>query len=214
MKKIKIILCIMMLATLVACSGEKAELEDASGNKGTNVNTEISMGEWNDNVYKNNFLGLEFTLPEGWTYASNEEIAEIMGLGADIAFNNDEDMAELVNLTSIYYVFATDPNSGNSVSVFTEKPLADVTMDYYMEQVKTQLEAVTEINYEIGEAATTVLDGREFSTLEVTAPDYGFTQKYYMYKMDEYFMGIIVTASQEEDITDTIMENFTYSEGK
>jgi hypothetical protein len=30
--------------------------------------TEFSMGEWNDNVYTNDFLGLKFNLPEGWEY--------------------------------------------------------------------------------------------------------------------------------------------------
>lgn len=206
MKKLKILLAVIMLFSLVACGEVKNPSGDNSGE--VNHKTEISMGEWKDNVYTNEFLDMKFNLPEGWNYSSDEEIAQLMNLGSEAAFGDKEFIAEVTKLTSVYYLFASDPNTGSSVSLFTEKPIVDVTMDYYLSQVKSQLEAVTEIDYEIGETATETLAGKEYTTLQVTASEYNMIQKYYLRKMDRYFVGMIVTTTQGEDSISTIMSHF------
>ena len=204
MKKIKILLVAMMLFSLVACGKAKNPSENVinSGNK-----AEFSMGEWKNNVYTNEFLNMKFNLPEGWNYASDEEIVQLMNLGSDILSGDKKYTDEVAKLTSAYYFFASDPNSGSSVSLFTEKPMIGVTMDYYLSQVKSQLEAVTEIKYEIGENSKQTIAGKEYTTLRVTAPEYEMIQKYYLRQMDDYFIGMIVT-TQDETTIDQIISHF------
>ncbi len=162
--------------------------------------TNFSMGSWDENVYTNEFLNVKLTLPEGWEYSSDEEIANMMSVSTEAAFGDKEFLAEVAKLTSVYYVVATDPNTGNNLSIISEKPLVDVTLDYYMENLKTQLSAVDSIRYEMGETAKTTLGTVEYDTLVVTAPDYGMTQKYYVHKEGKYFVGIIITAKSADEV--------------
>ena len=87
--KISIILIIAsILILLTGCGKEKEETPKTTPNENVNVENnveeqknnsteEFSMGEWNNGVYENKFLGLKFKLPAGWTYSSDEEIAKI-----------------------------------------------------------------------------------------------------------------------------------------
>ena len=171
---------------------------------------EFSMGEWNNNVYANDFLGLKFNLPQGWTYSSDEEIAEMMNLGAEFLNDDLKAAAEVAKLTSAYYMVANDPNTGNSVSIMSEKPAIDVTTEFYLNQFKTQLASVESINYEIGETSKEKVAGREYDTVLVTTSMYGveLRQKYYVYKMDKYFIGIIATSFTGEDSIKDMMKSF------
>ena len=66
---------------------KKVENNSVTNDQQEEQKVEISMGNWNNNVYTNDFLGLKFNLPEGWTYSSDEEIAEMMNLGIEEARN-------------------------------------------------------------------------------------------------------------------------------
>ena len=63
-----LLLAALMVVTLVAC------------NLG---GPELSRGEIDGNVYKNEFLGIEFTKPASWRYYSDEEIASTMNIAVD-----------------------------------------------------------------------------------------------------------------------------------
>ena len=53
----------VMALTMVACS-----------NDGGSETKEFSLGEWKETVYENTFLNMKYTLPEGWSSLSKEEI--------------------------------------------------------------------------------------------------------------------------------------------
>lgn len=174
------------------------------------ASTEFSMGKWNDSVYTNDFLRLKFNLPEGWIYSSDEEIAEMMNIGLELLNDDQKVAAEIAKLTSVYYMVASNPNTGDSVTILSEKPIIEVTAEYYINQLKTQLVAVESISYEIGETSKEKVGDNEYNTLLVTGTMSGIevAQKYYVYKMDKYFVCMIVTSTSGEDTINEIAKNF------
>lgn len=215
LKGISIILIIAStLILLTGCGKEKEETPKTTSNENVNVENnveeqknnsteEFSMGEWNNGVYENKFLGLKFKLPEGWTYSSDEEIAKIMNIGKELLNDDQKAAAEIANLTSVYYIMANNPNTGDNISITTEKPLMEVTTEYYLNELKSQLSSVESIKYEVGEVTKETVANTEFDVLTATGKSNGieFTQKYYVRKMDKYFVDILVTdISGKEDI--------------
>ena len=216
-----IILVASMLFLLVGCGGkditttneaEKNESKDitTTNEEEKNESKEFSMGEWKNNVYTNDFLGLKFNLPEGWSYSSDEEIAKMMDLGVDLLNDEQKMESEVAKLTSVYYMVANDPNTGNSVVLLSEKPLIDLTVDSYLNQLKNQLTSVDSINYEMGEEGKETIANKEFATLTATATmnNVKMIQKYYVYKLDKYFVSIIATSTTQDTGINEIIRNF------
>lgn len=215
LKGISIILIIASTVILLTgCGKEKEETPKTTPNEEVNVENnveeqkdnsteEFSMGKWNNGVYENKFLGLKFKLPDGWTYSSDEEIAKTMNVGKELLNDDQKAAAEIANLTSVYYIMANNPNTGDNISIMTEKPLMEATTEYYLSQLKSQLSSVESIKYEFGEVTKEKVANMEFDVLTATAKMNGIklTQKYYIHKMDKYFLDIIVTdISGKEDI--------------
>lgn len=213
-KAIKIALMILLVASMVFAltgCGEEKENSAVDNNTATEEQkAEFSMGEWKGNTYSNEFLGLKFNLPQGWAYSSDEEIAQMMNVGAELLNDDQKIAAELAKLTSVYYMVANNPNTGDSVSILSEKPMMDVTAEYYLDQLKTQLAAVESMNYEIGDTSKEKVSGKEFETLTVTASMSGIevAQKYYVCKMDEYFVCIIATSTSGETGINDMIKSF------
>lgn len=209
-----IVLTASMLFVLSGC-GNKEEEKATNDNEKTNIEqenktVEFSMGSWSDNVYSNDFLGLKFKLPNGWKYSSDEEIAEMMNLGTELLNDEQKAAAEISKLNNAYYMVANDPNTGDNISIISEKPAMEVTTEFYINQLKTQLQNVNTINYEIGETSKETVAGKECDTLTVDASMSGvkMTQRYYIYKVDKYVVCIISTSTSGEQKINDIMKNF------
>lgn len=209
-----IVLTASMLFVLSGC-GNKEEEKATNDNEKTNIEqenktVEFSMGSWSDNVYSNDFLGLKFKLPNGWKYSSDEEIAEMMSLGTELLNDEQKAAAEISKLNNAYYMVANDPNTGDNISIISEKPAMEVTTEFYINQLKTQLQNVNTINYEIGETSKETVAGKECDTLTVDASMSGvkMTQRYYIYKVDKYVVCIISTSTSGEQKINEIMKNF------
>lgn len=209
-----IVLTASMLFVLSGC-GNKEEEKTTNDNEKMNVEqenktVEFSMGSWSDNVYSNDFLGLKFKLPNGWKYSSDEEIAEMMNLGTELLNDEQKAAAEISKLNNAYYMVANDPNTGDNISIISEKPAMEVTTEFYINQLKTQLQNVNTINYEIGETSKETVAGKECDTLTVDASMSGvkMTQRYYIYKVDKYVVCIISTSTSGEEKINDMMKNF------
>ena len=213
-KTIKALLILLLIASmlfvLTGCgdkeTAEKEDKEEAVEQKQeTNVEQEekapeFSMGEWNNKVYTNDFLGLKYNLPEGWTYSSEAEIAQMMSVGAELLNDDQKAAAEIAKLTSVYYMVAQDSNTGNNVNIFSEKQLADITIEEYINALETQLLAVQSMNYKVEGTSKEKIGNIEADTLtlSVTASGIEIMQKYYIYKIDKYMIGIIATSLNGE----------------
>lgn len=199
-----VLLAMVMLFSLTGC-GKK---EDSK--QGEEQKTEFSIGEWKDNVYTNDFLGLKFNLPEGWTYSSKEEIADMMNLGYEILNDDQKAAVEVSKLNSAYYMVANDPDTANNIAIMSEKVTLDVTTEYYINQLKTQLSSVSSIKYQIDGVSKEKVGNIECDTLTASATMYGVkvSQKYYVYKIDKYFVAIIATSRTGETGINEMMQNF------
>lgn len=212
LKNLLIIVLVLGMIVLLAGCGKENITDGAQKQTNDNVEeqkkSEISMGKWEANTYVNNFIGVKFKLPEGWNYSSEEEIVQMMNIGKELLNDEQKLMSELSELNSIYYMVASDPTTANSVTIIGEKTLIDISMEYYMNQLKQQLLAVEAINYEAGEVTTEVVAGKEYTTLQLTVPAYEMIQKYYVTKQDNYFTAIIVTATTGEAAINEMMSHF------
>lgn len=217
-RAIFIVISVCMLITLVGCgkkeektsiSNEKVGVQEAVEKEETKA--EFSMGEWKENTYENSFLGVKFELPTGWERLDDEQIAEMMNLGDTIVSNDlNTDIEEIKNLNSAYYMVANDPETGNNITIMSEKPILNVTTEKYIESLKTGLEQVTTIKYTIGESSKETVAGKTYDTLTATATVNGVSlvQKYYVRKVDNYVLAIIATSVTGENGINSMMKSF------
>lgn len=221
LKGISIILIIASaLILLTGCGKEKEETSKTTPNENVNVKNNVEeqknnstekfpKGEWNNGVYENKFLGLKFKLPDGWKYSSDEEIAKNLNNGLEL-LNEDqrEKVEEALETKGVFYLQANDLTTNNNVQGFTEKVPTGISEEAYLEQVSKQLSALENVNYNIGEIAKEKVTNKEYTTLQVEVPEYNVLQKYFIYKKDNYIVGIIVTSITGKTAISEIIENF------
>ena len=213
LKYTAIIVCLVLVALVLTGCGT----EDIKNKVETIINEEkeaaeeekvFERGKWEDNVYKNEFANITFKLPEGWTYSSDEEIAEMMNIGVEALNDNQQAMSKLAEQTSVYDMVSNDPNTGASVMVMFEKPLMKVSTDFYIDKLKTGLEEVDSIDYTIGDVTTESIAGEEYTVLTTTVPAYNMVQKYYIKTEGNYFIDVLVTYIESLTEPSSIMNNF------
>lgn len=187
---IPIIIVIAVLCT--RCAKKDNEVKEENAQKIATV----SMGEWNGNQYKNDFIKLKFTLPNNWKKYSDEELAKIMNIEEGSLRGGAKEIAELAEKQPVYIMVANDPSTGAKVMIMMEKVTSEINADYYIDTLKQQLEAEQTMNNEVGKAYTEKISGEEYKALEVSMLDYGMKQIYYIRKKDEYIVNIIINISQ------------------
>lgn len=186
---------------------ENSANETEQGNKAEEK--KLSRGKWENNVYTNEYANLKFTLPEGWTYSSDEEIENLTGVGASMLNEDQQEAFAEAKVDSLYDMIATDTASSSNIMVLFEKTDVSVTAALYLKSVKEGLEAVQAMNYEFNEPTSkATVAGVEYDTLTSTVPEYGITQKYYVLRKGDYFLSIIVTNVNNALDMETVMNSF------
>lgn len=85
-KFVAMLLALCMVFCLCACGGEKQ--------------AEVKTGTVNGYTYENAFLGIGCELDENWTYATQDELAQMIGQTAEIF---DDDYAEKLKNADMFY---------------------------------------------------------------------------------------------------------------
>ncbi len=198
----KTVLLLMLFVSAVAFA--------AAGGEPAAAPSDFSIGEWNGNVYSNDFLGISYKLPDGWIKYSDEEIAAVMNLSLEMLNDNQKALADLAKLTVVFHMIVKNPETGENISVLTEKVHLDVTSIYYLENLKAQLSALTAINYTIGELSKETIGGREYDVLTATASvsDKTLTLKYYCCKLGKYFLSIVASSMNGEKAAGNLIKAF------
>jgi len=212
-KTLKVLLVLAMLCavtlTLVGCGNEENTNKDNTVNNNQNnedkeQTVEISRGEWQDNKYVNEFAGIEFNLPEGWEKYSDEEIAQLMNIGVEALNEDQQKLAELAEQSGVYGMVVNNPSTAANVMVMIEKPVLKVTPEYYLSSVKQQLEAVTTMDYQVGETYTTKIANEDYYALDAEVTGYPISQHYFIKEVDDCFVAIIVTTTAEGQLEEIV----------
>lgn len=99
-------------------------------------------GTVENGVYESEYLGIKYTLPEGFTFASEGELRRIMGIGEAVT-GYDIDFDELQEC----YEFLASDELGNNIQLITYKTGEILTLE---EALSASLTGVKEIYEELG----------------------------------------------------------------
>lgn len=175
-------------------------------------------GEWKDDVYTNRYLNLKFTLPEGWTASSDEEMLELMNLGSELMENKAGLTSELLKVKVVYNMMAADSTTGSNIIVSMENLAltiggTGIDEEAYAEAVASQLQAVDNFDYTIGERSQVEIAGGTFLKAPVTMNADGVTleQAYYLRRIGEY-MAILMVTDTDNTGVDTLVSYFSAAE--
>jgi hypothetical protein len=123
---------------------EEPEEEEPEEEEPEVLATGITRGIWNDNVWTSEYLGITVTLEDNWLYATDEEIAALMGIGSDaLAAQGLELDFELATLATFHDMLASNTATGASIQVLIERlffPHNRMTAEQYIEAAAETLE--------------------------------------------------------------------------
>ena len=166
-------------------------------------NGSFSRGVISGGAYSSKYLGLRFTPPEDWVYASDEELAELMGasfeiIGEDIYGDETELAKEFAKQAVIYDMVAAAPDGGN-VQIMLENLSKSVggtslTAEGYADIVCTQLDAITEYQYTYSDVYYAQLGDKTFAVLDTGVEDYDMHQQFWLLRVDQYMLCITFTS--------------------
>ena len=198
MKKfLALTLAVVMALLLVSCTFVPSNKdEQPDDNK---KSPELSRGIIEGDIYTSEYLGITFTKLESWVYSTDEEIAAGMNLGVDM-FLGENFKNALENNPSIYDMMVVDIITRSNINVGFEnlsKTFAtNITVEQYVEAIKTQLANVSGMTVTFPDSLETVKLGKtEFTKVDCTITVQGTSMKqvYYLKKADKFMCFIIAT---------------------
>lgn len=220
MKKLFSILLVVIIVLSFASCGESSSDVRGTINSNNNSSTQedtnesFSFGETEGNTWENSFIGLGCKLGDGWTFYTDEQIAELNQTTVDMV---DNDTAEfLENATVIYDMFATKDNGIQSINVNLEKvgyissALADLkkNLEATVPTIKSGLESMgmTNVVCNVTEAK---IAGESYAAMDISAKiqDADFYEKLIAIKCGNYVANITIGAFDKADI-DTVLTYF------
>ncbi len=165
----------------------------------------FSRGRIEGQVYESSFLSLRFTAPEGWRYASDEELAARMGLSLDIigedVFGDEAELAKTIAQQAVVHDMAAyAPDDSANVQLTVEDLEASggaaLTEAEYAELLREQLLSLTDLRYEVDQPASGTLAGKPCTILLVRLPDYGMAQRFCLLREGKYMISVVLTGTE------------------
>lgn len=193
MKKQKIIFLLVVLLTLLS---------------GCKSRTEFTLGEWKENQYENSWINMRFEVPTDWTIATQEEINELVGAGAEtlnVEGTSEEQLKAMAKLKAAYPFLVSNPSNTINVQLVFENLAMTIggtkyTVSEYMNQLSDMLLQQEAFQYELLNQDTVELAGKQFEMIRLSAYGGAMHQEYYAHKMGKYMASIIISyASDAED---------------
>ena len=144
-----------------------------------------AFGTFTDNAYENASMGYRFTAPEGCVIADESQLLGIAGITMDtLSEDYTEAMIEYAKQAMVYDLYAVYADTNTNVNVIVQQAdTTGVTMDYFVEANRAQLESLTtmDITVEPGTIDLTIA-GKEYTGLKTVTVSNGIsmTQELYM----------------------------------
>lgn len=176
---------------------------------------DFEFGVTEDNVYKSSFGGLKFTAPENYVFSTQEEILQMMNIGAEALGDMSELYAEVAKQTTVYDMMAKNIVTGDNIIVMYENLTAygqNAATAYdentYLDAMDAQFAVLNQngLVYTAKERQNVTIGGKDFVKAPYTCnyETYGteVEQTYYVAKNGDYMTAIIFTAGVAGQNTD------------
>lgn len=198
---------------------EEDETEPATEKTPTAAkDTDFERGTVDGDVYSSDYSGVQFTLPSGWAFMSEEDVLATMNIGFDVT--GSDLTAELLDQLVIYDSVANNSLTGESIMFMYENisktapdPDSFTVEDYYEAAIKSASQMMSGVTL-TGSDETEAVDigGTEYLKYEmnISYDDYGFelTQTYFGRKIDNFIFIISYTSGIEGGSPDDYMSCF------
>lgn len=181
MKKLLAIALVLVMVLATGCGGEGKFV--------------FEKGSIKDNVYTNKAADVTFTLPEGWSFSTQEVLDGLMSQAGEIV---GEDAAEMAELTTVYDCMAASLDAAaNIIFMYENTALSDnaaISENDYAQAVIDGLVAAG-ISYKLGECNYITIDDKDYYSF-ITTVDLGeatLEQRYLIRKLDDYMLSMCIT---------------------
>ncbi|MEL7604241.1 MAG: hypothetical protein AAGU77_13880 [Bacillota bacterium] len=167
----------------------------------------LARGVIAQGVYTSDYAGLSFTAPEGWTFTTDEELADLMDMSADAMSDAGMEFSEdALKKQVLYDMQAKDPYTGANVLLLYENLAltgnTGISETKYLETTIKQLKDADVYAYAFGEITETQLCGQTYQMVQADMTDYGMTQYYYARKVGKYMLCTIISLPSAGDVSD------------
>ena len=214
MKKITAMLLVLVLMLSLCACGEKNVSGTVSPQE-EQTEVDFQLGVTTGGKYESTFLGIGCSLDDSWSFASQEELAQMIGATAEM-FDNEE-YAEQMKNTDMFYDMAAASDDGlvniniiiqNMGLLYGMALSEEKYIEISQEGLEEQLSSAG-FTLEGTEAGTVTFAGQERSGLHITCTYQGIA--YYcqqVYIKQGNYMSVITLASFFEDDTDSMLDYF------
>ena len=223
MKKLTaMFLALMLILSFCACgdkdvSGTVTPQESQTGAASTveEPEAEFQLGVTTGGKYENKFLGIGCSLDDSWTFASQEELAQMVGTTADM-FDDEKYAEQMKNIDMFYDMYAAADEGLVTINVviqnlgvlygaaISEEKFIELSLEGLDEQLGS-----AGFVLQGSEVGTMTFAGEERTALHIscTYQDVPYYCQQIIIKQGEY-MSIITLASFYEDNTASMVDYF------
>lgn len=161
------------------------------------------QGVRTDSTYSNETIGIQIDLTDDYVMATDEEILQMMQLGADVILDPEQSksLIDISNITMLYEMMATNPSTGATVLVGAEKPLlSGMSQEQYVDANVRQIKEYLNVD-EVTQDSVEMC-GKEWDIVAYEMDFSGITLNYYLLitKAGDRFAMINFTVLDEESL--------------
>lgn len=165
----------------------------------------------NGSVYESEYLGIGCDLGKGWTFLSEEELLERNQLTREVLSSDETLVAALDKISTLLDMAATKDNATNglNITITFEKPGISVSESLYAKTAANNAETAFNamgVNFESADVSEIEFAGETHSCVDIKGNMSGVDiyEKMVVIKKDEWYVGIVFTALDDNDFDDLI----------
>ena len=194
---------------------DATEESEASEPRGDEWQGGVTRGFWENNMYINEYLNMRFVAPHDWVVATDDEVAQLMGIGIDMLFNIDDDFWDVVADSALIDMMVSEPFGSVNVQIIFERlvfPMTRISAEDYVQRLATEFESDPGLDARANVSPGTVVIGDyEWHSVRIYVDMFGITAAltYFVNVHDGFARAILVTYQEGGDSLDFVLASFS-----